>query len=135
MSKENETLVCKTSFNAFGGVTITIKTSYLENIVKIANPNKHGIDIWKYIRASYNGSNRYEDAKIKNPNYNITVVYTQDSKTFVMVKSIEGILEFHITYDNLDYMSGSIIKLPIEKCFDMLDSIITYLEKFNKKND
>jgi len=52
-----------------------------------------------------------------------------------MVKSIEGMLEFHITYDYLDYMSGSIIKLPIEKCFDMLDSIIIHLEELNKKND
>ena len=132
---ENNILEIKTSFNMFGGVTITIKTPFLENIVKIANPNKHGIDMWKYIRSSYNGSNRYEDAKIKNPNYNITAVYTQDSKTFVMVKSIEGMLEFHITYDYLDYMSGSIIKLPIEKCFDMLDSIIIHLEELNKKND
>jgi len=72
---ENNILEIKTSFNMFGGVTITIKTPFLENIVKIANPNKHGIDMWKYIRASYKSSNRYEDAKIKNPNYNITAVY------------------------------------------------------------
>jgi hypothetical protein len=91
--------------------------------------------MWKYIKASYNCANRYDDVKIKRKTYNITAVYTQDNKTFVMVKSIEGILEFHITHDNLDYMSGSVIKLPIEKCFDMLDSIITYLEELNKKND
>ena len=135
MTEENGMLDIKTSFNAFGGVTITIKTSYLENIIRISNPNKHGIDMWKYIKASYNSANRYDDAKIKNPNYNITAVYTQDSKTFVTVKSIEGMLEFHITYDYLDYMSGSVIKLHIEKCFDMLDSIITHLEELNKKND
>lgn len=134
MTEENKMLDIKTSFNAFGSVIITIKTPYLENIIRIANPNKHSIDMWKYIKASYKSANHYDDAKIKSKISNITAVYKQDSKTFVMVKLIEGILEFHITYDNLDYMSGSVIKLPIEKCFNMLDSIITYLEELNKKN-
>jgi hypothetical protein len=135
MSEEIGMLDIKTSFNMFGNVTINIKTPFLENIIKIANPNKHGVDMWKYIRNSYNGSNRYDDTKIKSHNYNITAVYTQDNKTSVTVKSIEGILEFHITYEYVDKSSSSIIKLPIEKCFDMLDSIITYLEDINKKND
>jgi hypothetical protein len=118
-----------------GSIVITIKHGCLSNRIRIANPNKHGVDMWRLIRNSKNGASRYDGSKTDSKNYNISVVFTQDDKTFVIVKSIDGNLEFHIKYDYLEKESSIIISLPLELCYNMIDDIINYLEELNKKNN
>jgi len=112
-------------------LTINIQSGILSTSFYINNLKKISIDTWQSLRDSKNGRLRYDNVKIEQKGYNITIVIDEDYKIgyYQYIKSIDGILEMGIIYgyNNEEQNYSSIIKIPIEYCYDILDKIIAEL--------
>jgi hypothetical protein len=112
-----------------GKLIIYIQCGILSTSFTINNPQKLGIDKWQQLRDSKTGRPRYDGARIEQKGYNINILFEEDYKIgyYQYIKSIDGMLEMGIIYgynkEGQKYLS--VIKIPIEYCYDMLDRIIT----------
>ena len=109
---------------------IIIKYDILETVIKIANPGKHGSSMWEYIRDSMKPRKDYKGDSI--PGYNIKAVFNQQShenNNYMIVSVDNGMLIFHSQHGKQNNITSTSIKLPIEKCYILLDNIIEKLKE------
>jgi len=115
---------------------IIIKYDILETIIKIANPGKHGSSMWEYIRDSMKPRKDYKCDSI--PGYNIKVVFNQqtdENNNYMIVSVDNGMLIFYSQHGKNNNITSTNIKLPIEKCYLLLDNIIEKLKEQELKQN
>jgi len=113
---------------------IIIKYDILETVIKIANPGKHGSSMWEYIRDSMKPRKDYKGDPISG--YNIKAVFNQQShenNNYMIISVDNGMLIFHSQDGKYDNITSTSIKLPIEKCYILLDNIISKLKELELK--
>ena len=115
---DNEAYKLDYKISRIGTLTINIQCGILSSSFQINNPKKINIDTWKKIRYSKN-------------RYNLMIMFDEDYKIgyYQYIKCFDGILEMGIIYGhNIEgNVYSSIIKIPIEYCFNILDKIIIEL--------
>jgi hypothetical protein len=115
---DNEAYKLNYKISKVGTLTINVQCGILSSSFQINNPKKINIDTWKKIRHSKN-------------RYNLMIIFDEDYKIgyHQYIKCFDGILEMGIIYGhNIEgKMYSSIIKIPIEYCFNILDKIIIEL--------
>ena len=123
-----------------GSLKINIQCGFLSTAFQINNPKNIGVDKWQDLRDSKTGRPRYDGARIEQKGYNIMIIFDEDYKIgyYQYIKSVDGILEMGTEYGNGNRKQRTVIKIPIEYAYDILDKIISDLsanEKSNEKTD
>lgn len=123
--------------SVFGSLTIPIQCGILSTSFHINNPKNIGVDKWQHLRDSKTGRPRYDGARIEQKGYNIMIIFDEDYKIgyYQYIKSDDGILEMGTEYGNRNRKQRTVIKIPIEYAYDILDKIISDLSANEKTTE